>query len=596
MVTLRSRFALSLLAALALVPAAPGHGQDYKVSLTLEPRTTVTDRLVELRIEVEGGGLGFLRAAAHFELENLEVFDGPFRSERLRFTFGEAQRTATLRWRLRPLGPGTGRVRSIEVEVRGQRLELPDQTVEVLPGPGPSEDPPEREEDDDPFADLFERRGRERGEPEPRRAPEPQVFLRAEVTPRRPYVGQQTRYALYLYTQADVESIHPRELPGFHGFWVVQPEGGDERETEMVEVDGQTFARARLFERVLYPMRPGTLEVEPAQVELVARRTYVAGPGARFSRPERLRRRSDPVAVEVVALPEAPAGFTGAVGQFRLAAEIDPPRPRVGEAAVLELTLSGSGNVEGLPQPALPPLPGCKIYPPQESSRRTWRGGRLFGERTWRFVLVPEVNRRWTLPPIELPYFDPGTGRFELAATEPLDLAALPVPPAEHLATAEMGDETEGSAADRDRASPPGLTPWWLAVPVGAAIVLLLARKRRPAVSPAVAELEAALGGERPGRSPHRVAGHLEAAWRRFLEQTWEIDHQLPARRWPEELAARGAAPEAADELRDIVEELQELRLLPELAALDAPLRDLRARSRALARRLTGTPPAGRRR
>jgi len=211
--------------------------------------------------------------------------------------------------------------------------------------------------------------------------------------------------------------------------------------------------------------------------------------------------------------------------------------------------------------------------------------------RSWSYLLVPRQPGSWHLPAIEVPYFDPGAGRYRFARASLPELVARP--PAAGTAggglragAGEVGSAPPSrgrgawSAGDGTLAR---VLPWVLALPLAALLVVVLARHRRglDGALPALrGGLEAALREERP----RRAAAAIERAWRGFLAETRGLPEAAPPARWPDELRKRGVPGEACRELGRLLEDLHYLRFAPELSATAALARELVERSRRLAR------------
>ncbi len=575
-------------AALLLAATAAGAAEELRVTARAAPEVVGIDQVVRFTIEVEGRGIGSRRFEPQFELDNLEIDAGPSSSQSFSFVNGVASRSESLSWILRPLEIGSAGIRSIRVRLGERVYEPPDVAVEVQDEPvaDGSQQPRGRL---DPFEDFFPpltgrlRRGR---------PPPPELFLRAEIDPRDPWVGQQAIYTLYLYTQAHISSINPESLPDFNGFWVRDIELPEPAEVEMVDVDGKRFGRVPVLRRAIFPLRAGELRLEPARVQLSVRvpdRTF----GSLLSGIDQVRRDSNPLQVTARELPDgAPAGFGGAVGDLAVTSRLEPPTVDVGDAATFEITLEGAGHLQGLPAPELAPIEGVRIFPPQQEAEEAVSGSRVRGRRTWSYVLVPETAGRYTLPPFEMPYFDPAAGAYRVARSEPTALEARPVaaaatpPPAAVPPTAE---ESGRPPAPPSSLSWTTVAPWGLAGLLGAGLALTWWQKRNAPTGgrgDAGRALEAALeaAGEQP--SPRRAAALLEQGWREFLEQRWEIAPGTASTQWAARLEEAGAPRQPARELVALADDLHYLRYAPQLADTDTLTRELILRSKKLRRSL----------
>lgn len=571
---------LTLLASLG---AAPLEAANPRASARLAPNPVGMSEAAILEITVEGADID-LYFDATFRLEHLDRQGGPSHTTRVQIVNGVPSNSRSLSWRLRPTDIGTGRVFDIQVQIGDKTLDLDPVSTIIQEEPTRPQQARRRRDPfdglDDPFDRLFGRRPRR-----PREAPK--VFLRAEASPREAWVGQQVVYTLYLYTQVDVLGIPFQEMPDFKGFWAREIPHPEPRPPEMVQHDGEDFARFVLEQRALFPRRDGSFELVPAQSRLVVRDSSFRSLLASTSE---IDRTSNAITLEIRPLPEAPPGFDGAVGRLTLDATLEPRDLAVGDAATLTVRLEGNGHLQGLPEPALTDLPGIKVFPPQQQASERVRGRTVVGSRTWSFVLVPERPGEWTLPPVEIPYFDPRAGAFTTAKVDGLALTArgatsLPQSDGETvslhpirnaaLPAAQMGARFDDAA------------PWLFGLPWLITAVALVGRRRaerggRSARRTLLEQLKDA------GRhdDPRRAAATVEDAWRAYLEQRWEIPTGTPSPRWREALTAHGVAGPEADQLVKLADDLHYLRYAPKLSSTDDLRRELLERSRKLARSL----------
>ena len=584
------------LALLLALPAVVQAADDLQVTAKLQPGLVGINELAHFSIEVSGSGFGGRGFTPEMAFENLEIISGPNSSQSFRFVNGAASRSLTLSWVLRPLAVGNARVHNIQVQLGETLFEPPAVSIEIQQGTV-GRTPDARQRPRDPLEQLFPRFDRR---PSRRRAA-PKVFMRAEVEPKDPWVGQQSLYTLFLFTQIDVHAINPEQLPDFNGCWVRELEQGTADEQEMVEIDGERFARVPVLRRAIFPLRAGPIELGAAKVQLTVRMP-ASSFGSMFAQTEHLRRDSNAVTLIARALPAgAPANFDNAVGDLRATVELDPPAVEVGDAATFSVTLSGRGHLQGLPAPSWPELAGVRTFPPQQESSEHLAGNRVHGRRTWRYVLVPETVGSFVLPAIHFPYFDPDRGEFLTASSEITTLevsAATAAAPA--LADSAASDSAPaGSEATRGTSAAEGGTtkvtaagwlrtlPWLLVALLVAtlSIVLLRSRRQQPAGSPAAA-LRTALRSAALESRPKAAAAAIEEGWRTFLAERWQIPPSTPSTQWERLLSATGAPAAGAQELVRLADDVHYLRYAPKLADTAALQEELILRSTKLGRAL----------
>jgi hypothetical protein len=586
----RALLLTSLLFALAAPAAA-----EIEVRALLEPEVISVDETAILTVEVRGGGFARLRFHPDFELDNLEIVGGPFQYEDMVIGSGPLMRSFRLSWQVRPLREGRARAHSISVRLRNEIRRLPDREIRVQDEPT-GQRPRRRPAQDmvDPFDQLFGRI------PLPWRQPRPQtpgVFLRAEVEPRRPVVGEQVLYTVYLYTREDISAINPSSVPPFRGFWARDIPLPQHLPTDMVEIDGSRYARVPLLKKALFPLRPGVSRIEPTRMDLAVRQFERRFFGPPLTRTDQISVETDPVAVDVQPLPPAPPGFGGAVGRLALAARLEPRELRLGESATLTVTLSGEGNLQGVEEPRLAAPAGLTLFPPQQGSTDEVSGSRVKGSRTWSYVVVPDRAGSYSLETPEIPYFDLRSRSYQVASATPLALTALPRIPAGGAGTGELhgirGEAAPGNGAAARRWT--ALLPWLFALPWGLALAVALAR-RRPAAPGLAAPLPQNRGAERRLRErlaevereerPRQMAALLEDGWRELLAERWAVPQETPSSRWAETLALKRAPDDAVEELARLVDDLHYLRYAPQLSATETLRGEALLKSRRLLSRL----------
>jgi hypothetical protein len=579
--------------------ALPAAAQDVKV--TLEPEVIGLDETATLTIEVHGDGFSSMSFRPKFELDNLEVLGRPARFDDIRFTNGNLSRTFRLSWQVRPLALGTARVRSIVVGLDDNEVRLPAQELRVQQEPTRQAQRRPRAPDDeeDPFQRFFGRMPNPWRE-EPR---QPEVFLRAEMQPARPVVGQQVLYTVYLYTREDIAGISTSGIPTFRGFWVRDIPLPQQLPTDMVDIDGRRYGRVPLLKKALFPLRAGSYKLEPATIDLVVQRYDRSFFSFRptLARSEQIRLQTAAQTIDVQPLPPAPPGFGGAVGDLALAAQLEPREVHLGEAATLTVRLTGVGNLQGVREPLLQPPPGLTLLPPQQEGKEELNGSAVRGTRIWRYAVVPDRAGRFTLDAPKITYFDPAEARYQVATTTDMALTALAPPPSP--ARPAVSARPGGGTTDAGRAGLSGrrwspVLPWLAALPWGLVLVVALVRQRSARTVAGEDEetrrfaevLREAEAEERP----RQMALRLEEAWRELLARRWGVPQATPPSRWRERLAGQladqGVEAEALDELDLLIEDLRYLRSAPQLSTTDALRGDAIARSRRLLRWLGQGP------
>jgi hypothetical protein len=149
-------------------------------------------------------------------------------------------------------------------------------------------------------------------------------------------------------------------------------------------------------------------------------------PGFFFNEGEPFRAASDPIRITAKPLPEdgRPAGFCGGVGDFAVTASLSKDRSEGGEPLVLEVAVSGKGNVGIIGEPAVTAPAGVKLLPPETRTETRLNDGRVAGTRRFKYPVIPQVDGRHVIPEIGMSFFNPKAGTYYARTTAALTFVA----------------------------------------------------------------------------------------------------------------------------------------------------------------------------
>jgi hypothetical protein len=534
--------------AVSAAAAEPGlevHLQPQRFGL--EDVAQLTIRVNEPPSDLRTPGLG--------ELVNLQLVAGPSTGSEFTFVNGVASRATTFTYVLRGVEPGPASVGPISVGWGRNELTAEAVTAEVVEG---SVAPPSRRARSspfsaDPFGDIF-----------PRRAPpRVELVLRHVFSDRGVTVGQPLVATVFLdSTVSAIDRFNWQVAPSYPGFWAQRVDSPDQVMPEVVDVEGTRFYRYPVLRHVLVPLKAGTFEVPAVEAAIGVRTRSLFDPGQVIDR-------STPVTtIDVADRPAPPAGFSGAVGNLRYSAKLEPTEIEYGESAVLTVKLEGRGNLPLVEAPALwPSCAACDAYPPEEASDISVDETGIRGSRSWQVTVVPQGWGRLELEAVELAVFDPASGSFSRQVVGPLALRVNPPPPTPTPVVTPVPDARVPGVHDEAGSddTPEGVPSWvWIAgalslgLLAGGGATWVLTRRPRTALPP-----------RRADQSPAERARELQLV----LERWW-----LDARS-----TGRGAALE--EDMQHLRRDIEAVRFAPGRADHSHTVVDLETRLRSLIRR-----------
>ena len=308
-------------------------------------------------------------------------------------------------YHLQPYQTGNLVIDPIHVTLNGQIFSTEPITIQVTPGTGSAQASSPVQPGVIPAA---------AGEPAPPATDLTglDLFVEAAVDNPTPYVGQQVVHTFRFYQAVNLRGQPQYEAPSFKGFWHEhQPDQNEYR----VQAAGRTYQVTEV-RTILFPSAAGPASIDPATLTT---------PGSFFRSGRNLH--TSPVALDVQPLPpNAPEGFSGAVGQFTLTSAVDTTQGKVNEPLTWQVALSGWGNISGAPDPTWPEMPGWRDFESQATVQTEVRDGQAAGSRAYERLLVPSAAGEFTVPLMEYAYFDPLAGTYQNISTEPIPVAIAP--------------------------------------------------------------------------------------------------------------------------------------------------------------------------
>ncbi len=284
----------------ALLLALAAFGQDVQVTATVDADTVGVREQLQFTIRISGDGDAEPPRLPPFE--GFDIVAGPSVSTQFQWVNGRTSSSKSFTYVLLPRKAGRYTLEPVEVRVGGKVYRT--QPVEVVVTAAGSR--PSRARVPSPFPDEDLLPRRQLGGEE--------LFVSAEVEPRRAYPGQQVTLTFRLYTQVGVTGLELQESPALDGFWVEDMEVERDPRGVRKEVNGREYLEFVVKKQALFPTAPGKLRIPPVTFAVSAR---TAGDFfGLFGRSETLFRKTEELAVEVLPLPEIPAVVRDALADF----------------------------------------------------------------------------------------------------------------------------------------------------------------------------------------------------------------------------------------------------------------------------------------
>lgn len=249
------------------------------------------------------------------------------------------------------------------------------------------------------------------------------LFLHASAPRSTYYVGEPfvVPFELWFRRETQVQSAEVVNAPKLEGLLAEELLATDESpRVEERRLGSTVFRVVPRSVQLLTGLAPGEVMIDPMTVRVTA--------GDAF-RQKRYTVKSDPFRLSIQDVPaegRPEAWRDGNVGRFSLAASLrdaggaEPATVQAGERLVLEVVVSGAGNLIGLKPPVLEGAEGFDVHVLPSTADDVVEKDEIgvHGRRVFQLLLSPRSPGKQTTPTVRFAFFDPQAARFRTLAWE----------------------------------------------------------------------------------------------------------------------------------------------------------------------------------
>lgn len=398
--------------------------QEQKVTATVNSNQAGLNQNLIYRITVESDESG---AVGEPRLPDLEGFELVNRSQgmeaRSEFINGKFSfvRKQVYTYILKPKKSGTLTIGRAEVVVGDKTYSTQPIKIDVTANIAQQEDEPTHDTSEWDEADEMFNQILKRALPQAQQVPDlnekEAFFIRVELDKKSVFVGEQITATWYLYTQNTLTNFEPIKYPDLKGFWKEDIEIATRLNFQTEIINGIPYRKALLVSYALFPIKPGSATVDSYKLRASA---LMANPLSAFGRPYTFTKTNPTVKIDVKPLPPGqPPSFNGAVGQFRIAANIDKKQVPANEPFSLKVKVEGRGNAKQVELPTLN-LPQEFETFDTKSDSKFFKDGTSYKE--FEVLIIPRKEGKLTIPAIELSFLNPSTQKYETVQTQPIEV------------------------------------------------------------------------------------------------------------------------------------------------------------------------------
>lgn len=246
------------------------------------------------------------------------------------------------------------------------------------------------------------------------------MFVRVMSAKKNVFVGEPFLVTYKLYTTLNRESNVAQE-PTFSGCSVTELNADNDPTTEVF--NGKTYHVIYIRKVLLTPLQEGTLQLNEAKVDNIV--TFEHKDDANQTENFSITLSNQPMQVQVNALPQKnkPVNFSGVVGSFSINAKTDTGKAPVGENIHLIVTISGSGNTNGISLPAIQWPAGVEHFDAADTQHIDQENVPVTGSKIFDVPFIGTKEDSTVIPAIGFNFFDPVSQTYQTIYSKPVAIS-----------------------------------------------------------------------------------------------------------------------------------------------------------------------------
>lgn len=259
------------------------------------------------------------------------------------------------------------------------------------------------------------------------------LYIKAFTNKTNVFLGEQLTVTYKIYTRIAVSDLSFDKTASFNGFWSVDMDDNTNQGLQQTReiINGEEYVVATLKKTALFPQKTGTLSIPPIQLNCVAQ-VRTQGQQQRTNDPffdsffndpffnnryknveKKLKSNALKINVKDFPSAEKPASFNGAVGEFSISSNIDNKAVKANEVITLKYTISGTGNLELIPNIEVKFPADFEVYDPKINTKTKRNGNQISGYKTFEYTIIARNAGHFEIPPVNFAYFNPKNKKYK---------------------------------------------------------------------------------------------------------------------------------------------------------------------------------------
>lgn len=254
------------------------------------------------------------------------------------------------------------------------------------------------------------------------------LFIKVSANKRKVYEQEPILLTYKVYTLVDLTQLEGKmpELTGFHTQEIPLPQ---QKSFHIERVNGKPYRTVTWSQYVMYPQMTGKMEIPSITFKgIVVQQNRSVDPFEAFfnggSGYVEVKRNivAPSIKIDVLPLPHKPANFSGGVGKFNISAQLNKNELKAGDPLSLRIVVGGIGNLKLIKQPVVNFPKDWDKYDPKVTDKTKLTSNGLEGNMIYDILAVPRNQGHYTIPPVELTYYDTSLNQYKTIKTQSFEI------------------------------------------------------------------------------------------------------------------------------------------------------------------------------
>ena len=254
------------------------------------------------------------------------------------------------------------------------------------------------------------------------------LFIKVSANKKKVYEQEPILLTYKVYTLVDLTQLEGKmpELTGFHTQEIPLPQ---QKSFHIERVNGKPYRTVTWSQYVMYPQMTGKMEIPSITFKgIVVQQNRSVDPFEAFfnggSGYVEVKRNivAPSIKIDVLPLPHKPANFSGGVGKFNISAQLNKNELKAGDPLSLRIVVGGIGNLKLIKQPVVNFPKDWDKYDPKVTDKTKLTSNGLGGNMIYDILAVPRNQGHYTIPPVELTYYDTSLNQYKTIKTQSFEI------------------------------------------------------------------------------------------------------------------------------------------------------------------------------